>query len=332
MVGGEVVGCVDVYPQPQEKAYVAVTTQRIADTLGAHITGADVADVFQRLGFAYKEQDGVFEVQPPAERLDIVIAEDLVEEVGRIMGYDTVPATALHEFTKPVAINKYLYQAEKIREFLQAQGFSEVFTSAFSDQGERTIANKVDGTRPHLRANLAAGLAEALQANTRNKELLEITQIKLFEIGVVWKGGKEEVVYDLVAEKVKGCKTTEDYKKELDAMLAALPEHPTAYDVTTLSTTQRYAAFSKYPYIVRDIAAWMPGGAEPAQVLQDILQQAGELCVHAFQFDQFTKEGRTSAAFRLIFQSFEKTLTEAEVQPVMEAITSSLTQKGFEIR
>jgi phenylalanyl-tRNA synthetase beta subunit len=54
--------------------------------------------------------------------------------------------------------------------------------------------------------------------------------------------------------------------------------------------------------------------------------------VHAFQFDQFTKEGRTSAAFRLIFQSFEKTLTEAEVQPVMEAITSSLTQKGFEIR
>ncbi|MDB5224630.1 MAG: phenylalanyl-tRNA synthetase subunit beta, phenylalanyl-tRNA synthetase beta chain [Candidatus Adlerbacteria bacterium] len=331
LIGGEVVGFVDVYPTPVKQTYVAVTVEQINNTLGTTFTGADIADVFTRLGLAYKEESGVFEVQPPLERLDIVIPEVLIEEVGRIFGYEAVPATPLPKFDTPVAVNAAFYKGEKIREFLQGQGFSEVFTSAFSDTGERTIANKVDGTRPYLRNELATNLAEALEKNIHNKELLELKQVKLFEIGIVWKGGTEEVVYDLAVEKVKGMKGVDEYRAELDAMLAALPE-PTAYDTLPLSATKRYSSFSKYPYIVRDIALWVPEGTDAQTLLSDIKTTAGDLAVHVYQFDQFTKEGRTSLAYRIIFQSFEKTLTEAEVQPVMEKITESLKSKGFEIR
>jgi phenylalanyl-tRNA synthetase beta subunit len=49
-------------------------------------------------------------------------------------------------------------------------------------------------------------------------------------------------------------------------------------------------------------------------------------------FDTFAKEGRTSLAFRLIFQSFEKTLTEADANEAMERVSAALKAKGFEIR
>src|SRR6185437_435046 len=127
----------------------------------------------------------------PSERLDIIIPEDLVEEVGRIVGYDKVPATPLPPFEGAVAINKNFYAAEAARQEWLAKGYSEVFTSVFADKGERLILNKIDGVKPYLRTSLVPGLTEALAKNKPNKDLLGLKEIKLFEIGVVWKDGKE---------------------------------------------------------------------------------------------------------------------------------------------
>ena len=48
--------------------------------------------------------------------------------------------------------------------------------------------------------------------------------------------------------------------------------------------------------------------------------------------DSFEKEGKKSLAFRLVFQSFDRTLTDVEVAESMNSITKSLQDKGFEIR
>ena len=50
------------------------------------------------------------------------------------------------------------------------------------------------------------------------------------------------------------------------------------------------------------------------------------------KFDEFSKEGRTSYAFHLVFQSHEKTLSDVEVNEVMGKVSAALTGKGFEIR
>jgi phenylalanyl-tRNA synthetase beta subunit len=279
-----------------------------------------VADVFTRLGFAYKEQQGVFEVQPPAERLDIMLSEDLIEEVGRIVGYDAVPAVALPPATSAPTINAHFAAAEAAREELVVQGYSEVFTSVFAEAGERMVLNKIDSVRPYLRSTLVPGLTDALQKNKPNKELLGLSEIKLFEIGTVWKDGEEQVLLGTISEK-------ESAKERL-----LLPLEVKKYQTLPLSAAIRFESFSKYPYMVRDIAVWVPTDTD-AEALRSTLQtEAGELAVEVRLFDRFPKEGKVSLAFRIIFQSSKRTLTELEVTERMAVIGAFLVEKGFEIR
>lgn len=320
IAGGEVAGFVDVYPAPQPKMFANVAVEKVNRVLGAHLTAADVADVFTRLGFGYKEQDGVFEVQVPQERLDITIPEDLVEEVGRIVGYDKVPAVPLPPVDVAPAVNVNFAAAEAIREELMAQGYSEVFTSVFADKGERVVANKVDGVRPYLRDSLVPGLTDALAKNKPNKDLLGLKEVKLFEIGVVWKGGQEVTMIGTVTERQPAS------ERPLETSSAA------TYTDLPLSTTERYQAFSRQPYIVRDVALWVPADTNADAVRENIKAQAGELCTTVRLFDTFEKEGKKSLAFRLIFQSFERTLTEVEANAAMEKVAATLKAQGFEIR
>jgi phenylalanyl-tRNA synthetase beta chain len=325
--GGELVSLIDVYPAPQEQTFVSVTVEQVNQLLGVELTSADIADVFVRLGLPYKEQEGVFEVQPPAERLDLVIAEDLIEEVGRIIGYDRVPATPLPAFPKKPEINAEFYAAEKVREELLGQGYSEVLTSVFAEAGERTVLNKVDGVKPFLRSNLQTGLLEAWNKNAPNKDLLGLKEVKIFEIGTVWTNGKEE----MHVATVDGKGNVEEKKLE--------PLPADAYENFSLSTASQYKPFSRYPYIVRDVAFWIPAGTDEGVGEELIKQEAGGLCVKISLFDRFQKPAspdgggdKTSLAFRLIFQSFDRTLTEVEVNQIMQEISRILVDKGFEVR
>ncbi len=318
LAGGELKGFVDAYPEPQKESHVSVSLAKVNSVLGAQLTLADVADTFARLGFTYKEEGGVFEVVVPFERLDLTIAEDLVEEVGRIVGYDKVPATLLPAAGAPEQ-NKNFDAAEHVREALVQQGYSEVFTSVFADKGERAVLNKVDSVRPYLRASLVPGLTDALEKNKQNRELLGLKEVKLFEIGTVWKGGKEITMLGTVTEKQKAS------EKELE--VADIPA-----ESLPLSTTERYKAFSRYPYIVRDIAMWTPQGTNEQGVLELIKKEAGELVQNIWLFDRFEKEGKVSLAYRIIFQSFDRTLTEGEANAAMEKVSALLKGKGFEIR
>jgi phenylalanyl-tRNA synthetase beta subunit len=125
--------------------------------------------------------------------------------------------------------------------------------------------------------------------------------------------------------------TISEKEKPLEVELVA-NESATEYQTLPVSSAERYQAFSKYPYIVRDIALWTPAATNIKEVQAFIKEEAGELCIKIDLFDRFEKEGRVSLAFRLIFQSFERTLTEVGVNEIMEKVSASLKAKGFEIR
>ncbi|HWP61562.1 MAG TPA: hypothetical protein VN495_03090, partial [Candidatus Paceibacterota bacterium] len=108
---------------------------------------------------------------------------------------------------------------------------------------------------------------------------------------------------------------------------------PVKYDDLPLSKTERYQPFSKYPFIVRDIALWVPEGTKPEEIASIIQTHAGDLLVEEPQkFDEFKKGEKVSYAFRLIFQSFDRTLTDFDANERMESVTNALKAKGFEIR
>ncbi|MBC7836163.1 phenylalanine--tRNA ligase subunit beta, partial [Acetobacteraceae bacterium] len=327
IAGGELGGFADVYPAPAPIKSVSVSVEKINQGLGTSLTGAEIADAFSRLGFSYKEENGVFQVQTPSERLDLVIPEDLAEEVARIVGYDKVPSVELSSSPRAPEVNPEFFAAEAAREELVSKGYSEVFTSVFTEKGERAVLNKVDSVRPYLRQSLLQGLTDALEKNKSSKDLLGLKEIKLFEIGTVWKDGKEVVMLGTVSEK----QTAQEKPLESGSVIAK--KYDISYSVPTSNI--RYQPFSKYPYIVRDIAMWTPNPTAywPEVVLETARAEAGDLLVRSDLFDSFeNKEKRVSLAFRLIFQSFERTLTEAEVNPIMEKVSAALKAKGFEIR
>ncbi|MDZ4227198.1 MAG: hypothetical protein U1D26_01840, partial [Patescibacteria group bacterium] len=248
-------------------------------------------------------------------------SEDLIEEVGRIVGYDAIPAIELSSFGKEPKISGVFLAAERKREELIAKCYSEVFTSVFADEGERAVANKVDSTRPYLRANLTDGLEDALERNEHNKDLLGLKEVRLFEIGTVWSGGKEKIMLGTAdADGVR-----EEPLEEVTA---------DSYDDMPLSVAEKYAPFSKYPFIVRDIALWVPSGDDPEEILKVIRSHAGELLVRSGKFDEYKNEktGKTSYAFRLVFQSFDCTLTDEDANARMESVYQAAKKEGWEVR
>lgn len=329
VAGGELVGVVDVYPRLPTARVVEVSLEHINRTLGLVLSAEEVSTVFSRLGLVHEYKGPTFVVQVPWERLDIEIAEDLIEEVGRIVGYDKVPPERLEMSQKNTEGSPPGEKWEAVREYLVSQGFSEVFTSVFAEKGERAVSNKIGGDKPFLRSTLTTGLQEALERNVRNKDLLGLAQVKIFEIGTVWRGGEERIDVAIAVEKIKKQKTQEEYQKELDAFLSSpssLIPHP------SLLPDIRYEPFSKYPFISRDIALWVNEGTSADEVLEVIRANAGDLLVRSAKFDEFTKDGRTSYAFRLVFQSFDRTLIDEDANQRMESVYAAVKERGWEVR
>ena len=77
---------------------------------------------------------------------------------------------------------------------------------------------------------------------------------------------------------------------------------------------------------------WIPGETKQEDVLEVIRKAAGELLTRSEKFDEFKKGDNTSLAFRLVFQSFEKTLTDEEANAVMEKVYAAVKEKGWEVR
>ncbi|MEK9201366.1 MAG: hypothetical protein AAB944_00165, partial [Patescibacteria group bacterium] len=95
---------------------------------------------------------------------------------------------------------------------------------------------------------------------------------------------------------------------------------------------------SPYPFALRDISLFVPSGITSEAVLSVIAYEAGVLLVRGHLFDVFEKENsdgvkQTSYAFRLVFQSFEKTLSEGEINNVMANIVGALEkEKDWKVR
>jgi len=129
--------------------------------------------------------------------------------------------------------------------------------------------------------------------------------------------------------------------------LPVLPASPVLFTPPAVKIS--YKPFSLYPFIVRDIAVfvqeaptiaaadvWAEIAASIAAAQVSVADQAsaqGEnILVRHSLFDTFKKDGKVSYAFRLIFQSMSRTLTDAEANAVMEKIYARMVERGWQVR
>ncbi len=329
--GGEVTSIVDEYPKRSETAPVAISLYKINKVLGMTLSHDDVKDVFRRLGFYVKIDSNTFIVTPPFERVDIKIPEDLIEEVGRIIGYDNLPIIELPPFyvsqgaSKDDGIDRQITIADQarfrgieyIKDFLIERGFTEISTQSFAKKGDIKLANPYDKTKPALRTSLTKNMELTLeQAKQYTALVLGPNQKpKVFEIGNIFTKDGEKLVIE-TSEPV--------------AELPALKEN--AKYIPKMYSLSKYKSFSVYPFMTRDIALWVPKNIDEQSVKSLLKENAGELLMRIDQFDKFEKDGRVSYAFRLVFQSRERTLTDEEINIIMEEIYKVLSEAHFEVR
>ncbi len=145
--------------------------------------------------------------------------------------------------------------------------------------------------------------------------------------GAVSQGGQKKVVEDGEAFVY----TQGVVEINISELLTKLPS-PTSYDKVEVGEEIVYKPFSQYPHMSRDIALWVTEGTSASDVEILLNEHAGPLRMRTTLFDEFTKDGRTSYAFRLVYQSMDKTLTDEEINAVMEEINKAVVEKGWEVR
>jgi phenylalanyl-tRNA synthetase beta chain len=100
-----------------------------------------------------------------------------------------------------------------------------------------------------------------------------------------------------------------------------------------MSSAFNYQKISTYPRIIRDVAVWVPVTVKAEEVGDLIKKSVSNLCILGpVLFDEFEKEERKSLAFRLVFQSYDKTLSDDEANAEMVKVIEALEKADYEVR
>jgi phenylalanyl-tRNA synthetase beta chain len=216
--GTVVEGVEDCYPLPQASVQVEITPAEVRRILGMDVPAAQMRDILQRLEFAVEEMAGsdTLRVTVPWFRLDVAIPADLIEEIVRVIGYDTLPTTLMDDALPPQWRNWPLEGKEQVRDLLMGAGLQDSISYALigpelnrkllAAQGELVydalagrspaeaplpmildpetlvrLENPLTPTADRLRSTLLGSMLNALAANLRT-----VGQVALFEIGKVY--------------------------------------------------------------------------------------------------------------------------------------------------
>lgn len=314
---------VDVYPATQMLRTLSFTADAISKMLGLVVLPEEIEIIFKNYGYEYSREGEAFTLSVPPLRLDLTGLHDMAEEIGRIIGYDKVVPTIPKIDFAPKQ-NEERQRMQVAREKLLAEGYSEVMTYTFSKKGVVEVARGAKG-KEFLRTNLSDGLKAAYELNRLNAPLLGLDEAKIFEIGTVFvSAGVQEVRVAYADKKGVVESTLEEFTRDMPLDGEAAPSIP---------SKNKFTQWSVFPFIVRDIAVFVPNITDPEDLLALAQKAGGDLLARAPRlFDKFTKDDKTSLAVRLVFQASDRTLTDADVAPLMENLTKAIQEKGWEVR
>ncbi len=189
--GFKVMAVADAYPGPEAEIVVKITTDEINGLLGTEYEKDLIVKTLENVGFEIKARHGILEIAAPAWRTDIHIKEDIIEEVGRLLGYDNIPVTLpLHK----TAEKNLLWELKKrIREVLARFGANEVLTYSFVSgrlldkagqdaKKSYRIVNSISPELQYVRQSIVPSLLEKTYLN----EKLPVEKFALFEMNKVY--------------------------------------------------------------------------------------------------------------------------------------------------
>ena len=214
---------------------VALRRERIARLLGIRYDDNDVKATLEALGMRVLASADGWLVTPPPHRFDINIEADLIEELARVLGFESIPeADAIsHQDVRPMAETAPV--ESQALEILATRGYQEAITYAFVDPALQEklfpgavtpkLANAISSEMSVMRASLWPGLIRAAQENQRRQQ----DRIRLFEHGARFEIGAETDMIGGIAVGPRrpeqwGAKATPvdffDVKQDLEALFS----------------------------------------------------------------------------------------------------------------
>lgn len=320
---------VDTYPQKQEIRKLIFTADKISKILGLDVSVPEISDILKRYDIEHTEERGNFEITVPPMRLDLTIEEDIAEEIGRVLGYDKLKGSMPKIDFQPQQNETYA-KIVWARHKLLSEGCSEVMTTSFKNKGKVSVMASASD-KNYLRIDLTDGLKESIKLNQANAPLLGTDKVKIFEIGTVWTPGEEMRVAYGDKKEIKEVMLNEFCKD----MPPDFKLEPRSHELET-----KFKMWPLYPFIARDVAVWVPENVKSEEVLKVIKENAGDMVIRDPElFDEFKKpassaggDAKISYAFRTVFQSYDRTLTDAEVNEIMNKISEKIKENGWQVR
>ncbi|BDR13805.1 phenylalanine--tRNA ligase subunit beta [Vibrio sp. STUT-A11] len=268
--GGEVAPVVSVeseadLPKPNQ---VALRRTKLDNLLGHHIADSDVVEILERLGLTVEATEEGWVAVAPTWRFDIAIEQDLIEEVGRIYGYDNIPNQ------HPAAALKMHNHVEadlplkRVRDLLVDRGYHEAITYSFVEPEQQKLVvpgveplvlpNPISADMSAMRLGLIQGLLNTVVHNQKRQQ----PRVRLFEYGLRFipcesaeNGMRQE---PMLAGVIAGTRSEEhwdietntvdffDLKGDLEAILE-LSANEKAYSFAALSPESKKANPALHP-------------------------------------------------------------------------------------
>ncbi|MFH1225771.1 MAG: phenylalanine--tRNA ligase subunit beta [bacterium] len=344
-------------------AAVKLPLSYLNNLLGAELAKNEVMEKLISLGFEIKDYGRNLLVTVPAWRPDVKIPADLVEEIGRLFDYNRLPPSYLIAELKPMALSQEKQAIRTIQDILAGAGFTETINYSFyghppaggaecgGPENHLELANPINPDQRYLRLDLEPRIRENIEKNIR-----EFDPIKFFEIGHTYQpnppaGGDLPIEKKMLAVAWAGKKLKPEsainYLKgiarlifqELNIDAEKIDISPVFNDnygllrldigelVNLAEPIKVYQPIPKFPAIIRDIAIEVEDRVLYGQI-KKIVDKLDDLIARVEYLSTYSlANSKKSLAFRVIYQSAERTLKSEEADKIQEKIIKALNKK-----
>lgn len=197
-------GIVDLYPRPPQPGPIALRMSRVERILGLRVEQSAAVQYLTKLGVKVQEGRGELDCIPPTWRIDIVREDDLVEEIGRIHGYDKIPERLPRGETTRGGVFGEDAAIDEARNTALRCGLTQIISHSLRDvhpldaEGVRVrVRNPHSPEIAFFRNSNLPCLADAANRNgNENLHLFEIGKViaskrEFFELAILSTGGDQ---------------------------------------------------------------------------------------------------------------------------------------------
>jgi phenylalanyl-tRNA synthetase beta chain len=202
-------GIVDVFPGKAKEGRVTLAMQRLTRVLGIEVPETQVKKILASLGFSVRvAPPDEFVVRVPYWRMDVTIADDVIEEIARIIGYDELPTTQLGGRIPEWVPQPLSELRERVSDIMAGAGMQQIITYSMTDLESLSkvlpreelainrplkLANPLSRQYEFARTTLRHALLETLAANERGSGEL----IALFETARTYQPREDDLPHEV---------------------------------------------------------------------------------------------------------------------------------------